>query len=109
MSEQKDYTDTGFWQKLNTFARKVGREVVEKALQLYYAAESPDTPTWAKGAIFGALAYFVSPIDAIPDVTPVVGFTDDLGVLIGAVAAVAMHITPKVKEQAAKKMSQWFD
>ena len=105
----KNYSEAGFWQKLNTFARKAGYELVEKSLQLYYAAESPDTPTWARGVIFGALAYFVAPIDAIPDVTPGIGFADDLCVLIGAVSAVAAHITPKVKEQADKKMAEWFD
>ena len=59
--------------------------------------------------IFGALAYFVAPIDAIPDVTPGIGFADDLCVLIGAVSAVAAHITPEVKDQAEKKMAEWFD
>ena len=56
----------------------------------------------------GALAYFISPIDAIPDPIPVIGFTDDLGVLIGAVATIAMHITPKEKKKAKKKMDEWF-
>ena len=105
----KNYSEAGFWQKLNTFARKAGHDLVEKSLQLYYAAESPDTPTWARGVIFGALAYFVAPIDAIPDVTPGIGFADDLCVLIGAVSAVAAHITPEVKDQADKKMAEWFD
>ena len=105
----KNYSDAGFWQKLNTFARKAGRELVEKSLQLYYAAESPDTPTWARGVVFAALAYFVAPIDAIPDVTPGIGFADDLCVLIGAVSAVAAHITPEVKRQAADKLTEWFD
>ena len=109
MDKQKDYTNAGFWQKLNTFARKAGHDLVEKSLQLYFAAESPDTPAWAKGVVFGALAYFVSPIDAIPDVTPGIGFADDLCVLIGAVSAVAAHITPEVKDQADKKMAEWFD
>ena len=109
MDEQQEYTNAGFWQKLNTFARKAGHDLVEKSLQLYYAAESPDTPTWARGVIFGALAYFVAPIDAIPDVTPGIGFADDLCVLIGAVSAVAAHITPEVKDQADKKMAEWFD
>ena len=105
----KNYSEAGFWQKLNTFARKAGHNLVEKSLQLYFAAESPDTPTWARGVVFGALAYFVSPIDAIPDVTPGIGFADDLCVLIGAVSAVAAHITPEVKDQADKKMAEWFD
>ena len=105
----KNYSEAGFWQKLNTFARKAGHNLVEKSLQLFYAAESPDTPVWAKGVVMGALAYFISPIDAIPDPIPVIGFTDDLGVLIGAVATIAAHITPKEKKKAAEKMAEWFD
>ena len=66
----KNYNEAGFFQKLNIFARIAGHILVEKALQLYYAAESKDTPKWAKGVVMGALAYFVSPIDAIPDVIP---------------------------------------
>ena len=56
MNELKDYTNAGFWQKLNTFARKrAGHNFVEKSRQRYYAAESPETPTWARGVILGAL------------------------------------------------------
>ena len=44
----KNYSEAGFWQKLNTFARKAGHNLVEKSLQLYYAAESPDTPSLGK-------------------------------------------------------------
>ncbi len=105
----KDFSEADFWQKIKTFARKAGRDVIEKALWLYYTAESKDTPKWAKATVFAALAYFISPIDAIPDPTPVFGFTDDLGVLISTVAAIAMHITPKAKKQAAEQMVGWFD
>ena len=105
----KNYSEAGFWQKLNTFARIAGHTLVKQSLQLYYAAESKDTPKWAKGVVMGALAYFVSPIDAVPDVIPGIGFTDDWGVLIGAVATIAAHITGKEKKKAAEKMAEWFD
>ena len=107
MADRKDHND--LWQKIASYARIAGREVVEKALWLFYTAESSATPKWAKGVIFAALAYFIAPIDAIPDLTPGIGFTDDLGVLISGIAAIAMHITPKVKEQAKKKMAEWFE
>ena len=107
MTDRKDCTD--LWQKIAGYARIAGREVVEKALWLFYTAESSTTPKWAKGVIFAALAYFIAPIDAIPDLTPGIGFTDDLGVLISGIAAIGMHITPKVKDQAKKKMAEWFE
>ena len=74
---EKKYTEDSFWDKVVKFAKTAGREVIEKALWLYYAAQQPNTPLWAKTAIYGALGYFISPIDAIPDITPVIGYADD--------------------------------
>jgi uncharacterized membrane protein YkvA (DUF1232 family) len=105
---EKDYSEESFWEKLKNFALKAGAEVVEKALWLFYAAQSPETPTWAKAVIYGALGYFISPIDAIPDVVPIVGFSDDLGVLVAAIAACSSYISQEVKDKAKQKMRDWF-
>jgi uncharacterized membrane protein YkvA (DUF1232 family) len=102
------YSEADFWHKLRRFARKAGREVVEKALWLYYALERPETPAWAKRTIIGALVYFVLPFDLVADLAPLVGFTDDLSVLLVAVSTVAAYITPAVKEQARQKTREWF-
>lgn len=82
--------------------------MIEKALWLYYAAQQPNTPVWAKTLIYGALAYFVLPVDAVPDAIPVVGFTDDLGALAAALGTVSMYVTDQVKTMAAEKMKEWF-
>ncbi|WP_394391061.1 YkvA family protein [Shewanella woodyi] len=103
------YSEEGFWLKVKQFAVKAGREVIDNALCLYYAAKRPDTPKWAKTIIFGALAYFITPLDAIPDLTPMVGFTDDLGALAAALAMVAMYVDDTIKNQAAEKSAAWFD
>lgn len=105
----KDFDDDSFWSKIRNFAVTAGREVIEKALWLYYAAQSSNTPLWAKTTIYGALAYFIFPLDAIPDMVPVVGYTDDLGTLAAAVGTVSLYITSEVKAQAKKKLSDWFD
>lgn len=102
------YSESGYWKKLKGYAAKAGREVVERSLQLYYAAQAEGTPRWAKTVIYGALGYFISVIDAVPDITPIVGYTDDLGVLVAALAAVAMYVTPEVKTQAQHKTTAWF-
>lgn len=102
------YSESRFWKKLRGYGRVAGRAVLERALQLYYAAQSPDTPVWARTAIYGALGYFISVIDAVPDITPFVGYTDDLGVLAAALAAVAAHVTPEVKARAAATLERWF-
>lgn len=104
----KHYDDGGFWLKVKKFAVKAGGEIIEKALILYYTLKDSDTPKWAKTTIIGALGYFISPIDAIPDFTPVVGFADDLGVLVLAVAAVAAHIKEEHKKKAVERLKILF-
>jgi uncharacterized membrane protein YkvA (DUF1232 family) len=103
-----DSSGESFWEKFKRFAIKAGKEAIEKALLLYYAARSPKTPAWAKTTCYGALGYFISPIDAIPDITPVVGFADDLGVLVLALTTVAAYIDQKVRDKATSKMKSWF-
>jgi uncharacterized membrane protein YkvA (DUF1232 family) len=107
-ARSNEFSNTGFWNKLFKFAKSAGKEVVEKALLLYFALQAPGTPAWAKTVIIGALGYFISPIDAIPDLTPVIGYSDDLGVLAMALAAVATHITAEIKAKAAAKLADWF-
>ncbi|MEM8661756.1 MAG: YkvA family protein [Pseudomonadota bacterium] len=105
---QQAFTENRFWQKLRRYATTAGREVVEKALLLFYAAQEEQAPRWAKATIAGALGYFIIPIDAIADLTPGVGYADDLGVLVLAIAAVASYINDDVREKANAKMRAWF-
>ena len=102
------FSEQGFWSKLKLYARSAGKEVVEKALLLYYAAQEEKAPAWAKATIAGALGYFIVPLDAIADLTPAVGYADDLGVLALAIAAVATYINDDVREKAASKLQDWF-
>ncbi|MGF1769549.1 DUF1232 domain-containing protein [Enterovibrio makurazakiensis] len=111
MSDNKyldEYSEDSFWTKARNFAQKAGYDVLEKALKLYYSATDEDTPKWAKTTIFAALGYFITPIDAIPDLTPAVGFSDDLGVLVAAAAAVVMHVKTEHSEKASEKLDHWF-
>lgn len=104
-----NYDEVRFWEKIKKFAKKAGREVLETAVILYYALQDPTTPLWAKTVIVGALGYFISPIDAIPDVIPVIGYSDDLLVLAGALATVAACITPEHKSKAKNTVKEWLD
>ena len=106
--DEQYYSQHGFWNKLRNFARTAGREVVEHALSLYYTAQAPETPAWAKTIIYGVLGYFILPVDAIPDLIPVVGFSDDLAALVAALAVVEIHVTPEIKNRAKKKAAEWF-
>jgi uncharacterized membrane protein YkvA (DUF1232 family) len=105
---EEAFSERGFWVKLKTYAKSAGKEVVEKALLLFYAAQEEKAPKWAKATIAGALGYFIVPLDAIADFTPAVGYADDLGVLVLAIAAVATYINDDVKDKTAARMTAWF-
>lgn len=104
----KHYSEESFWQKVKKYALALGKEFVEKALWLYYAGLKESTPVWAKAVIVATLGYFIWPMDAIPDFTPVVGFADDLGALSTAVITLAAYIDDEVREKTAAKLRDWF-
>jgi uncharacterized membrane protein YkvA (DUF1232 family) len=108
MAEPTDFSDDSFWSKLKNFALAAGKEVIEKALTLYYCYQDPDTPKMVKVAILGALTYFISPFDAVPDITPLLGYADDLGVLAATISLVAIHIKPEHVQKARAKIKEWF-
>jgi uncharacterized membrane protein YkvA (DUF1232 family) len=102
------FTDGSFWEKLKKGAKKAGGEVVYACLLLYFVLQKPDVPLWAKGIIISALGYFILPLDAIPDITPGVGYTDDLGAVIVALGQVAIYIDEDVRKKALDKTRDWF-
>lgn len=102
------YSEDSLKAKLARFARAAGRELVEKVLILYHTLRSPSTPKWARAAILGALGYFISPIDTLPDLIPGVGYTDDLTVILAALVTVASHITPEIKAKAREQVARLF-
>ena len=96
--------DKSFWQKVKSVLMKAGVEVIKLALTLYYCMRDDDTPQWAKGIIIGALIYFVSPVDTVPDFLPG-GYAEDLVVLGAAAATVVAHIKPEHRARA----QAWVD
>ena len=105
---EEAFSERRFRDKLKAYAKSAGKEVVEKALLLYYAAQEEKAPKWAKATIAGALGYFIVPLDAIADFTPAVGYADDLGVLVLAIAAVAAYVNEDVRSKTATRMKAWF-
>lgn len=105
---ERFFAEDSFWEKVKTYAKSAGEGALEPALKMYYAAVDQDTPAWAKTTIYGALGYFILPIDAIPDLAPVVGYTDDVGVLCAALAATAANIKEEHVAKAKDTLKQWF-
>jgi uncharacterized membrane protein YkvA (DUF1232 family) len=91
-ARDEDTVRRGFWAKVKQVG--AGLPFAEDLLAAYYCAFDRDTPLQVKAALIGALAYFVLPFDVIPDVLPVIGFTDDAAVLATAIRLVAGSITP---------------
>jgi uncharacterized membrane protein YkvA (DUF1232 family) len=87
-----------FWRKLIGVASRI--PFAEDLLAAYYCAFDRATPLQVKATLVGAIAYFVLPFDAIPDVLPVLGFTDDAAVLMTALKLVASSIQPVHREAA---------
>ena len=102
------YDDKNFWSKSKQVVKKAGRKVVETALTLFYCMQDRDTPYWAKAVIAGMLGYFISPIDAIPDILGPIGYTDDLGVFMAAMGTIGVYIKPEHKNVAKNKCAEWF-
>jgi uncharacterized membrane protein YkvA (DUF1232 family) len=96
------------WKKIGRYARQAGIKTVYAVLLMYYAFRRKETPRWAKSIIVGTLGYFLSPIDGIPDLTPVIGYTDDLGVLMFGLVSIAAFINQDVRELARHRLKVWF-
>lgn len=93
-----------FWQKLRALAARL--PFAEDLLAAHYCAFDRQTPVHVKAALVGAIAYFVLPADVVPDVLPVIGYTDDAAMLAGAIKLVASHITPDHREAARQKLAR---
>lgn len=94
--------------KINQTFGKLGQKVIYTVLLLYYAYRNANTPSWAKNIIIGALGYFLSPIDAIPDLSPFLGYTDDLGILSFGLVTIACYINTDVRTKAEEKLKNFF-
>jgi uncharacterized membrane protein YkvA (DUF1232 family) len=93
-----------FW----STAKRAGRQIpfMDEVVAAYYCALDKDTPLRAKGILMAALAYFVLPTDAVPDVFFGIGFTDDIAVLTAAFAAIRAHLKPAHREAARAALSE---
>lgn len=94
--------------KILSFIQKrvkaLGVRLIYSILLMVYAYQSERTPVWARRIILGALAYLLSPIDSIPDLTPFIGFTDDLGIISFGLVSIACYINSEVREKAKAKL-----
>ncbi|MEX2542770.1 MAG: YkvA family protein [Trueperaceae bacterium] len=99
----KDYNEAGFWVTVRRHAAKWGRAMLVEILTLYYCMVDPATPLKSKTIIAGALAYTVFPADLIPDLLPVVGWSDDAAMIAWAGFEVLKSVSDEHRERAHTK------
>ena len=94
----------GFWPKMRRTAARI--PFAQQAVAAWYAAQDPKTPLAAKGLLLGALAYFVMPVDAIPDIFAGIGYTDDAAVITALLALVGANIKRRHRDQAEEALER---
>jgi len=107
-SYQKDFSFNGLMSKIKETAKRAGLKAIYMALLLYYALESPTCTALDKAIIYGALGYFISPLDLVPDILPLVGLSDDIAVLAWAYSRIRHNVSDMTREKAKTKLKIWF-
>lgn len=102
LAKDRDSVRRRFWGKFKRVAASL--PFAEDLLSAYYCAFDLKTPRHVQAALLGAIAYFILPCDFIPDMLPVLGFTDDAAVLATAIRLVAAHIAPEHREAARARL-----
>lgn len=103
------YNEQNLISKISKFAKKAGLNTTYYVLLLYNMLISKAISIADKAIVVGALGYFISPFDIIPDFIIGTGFVDDASTLVLALTAVANSITPAIKKIAKKELHKWFD
>ncbi len=93
MARDAKVVKTGFWRKVRSTLGKV--PFTEDVVAAYYCATDRNTPGYVKAILMGAIAYFVIPLDVIPDFIVGLGFTDDAAVLMAALSVIRKHLKPE--------------
>jgi len=104
LAEDRESVRRRFWTKLKRVVAKL--PFAEDLLAAYYCAFDKQTPRHVQAALLGAIAYFVLPFDFVPDMLPVLGFTDDAAILATAIRMVAGHITQEHRDAARSALNR---
>jgi uncharacterized membrane protein YkvA (DUF1232 family) len=107
LAKDRESVRKRFWLKLKRVVARL--PFAEDLLAAYYCAFDRETPHHVQAALLGAVAYFILPFDFVPDVLPVLGFTDDAAVLATAIRLVASHITSDHREAARAALKRVID
>ncbi|HGY5554836.1 MAG TPA: YkvA family protein [Prochlorococcus sp.] len=93
---------------LQKVLRQAGRSLAKPALEAMEMLLDESTPAQARLTMLAALTYLLMPIDLVPDLIPVAGFSDDLVALSAVIGLWSNHMTPQIRNRARSKLDRWF-
>lgn len=100
---QKWYSDSKMNEKLKLVGKRIGATILYPVLLLYNLFRAPSTTIGEKMAIVAPLAYFIMPLDMIPDALATfagAGYVDDGAAVMACVKALSSSITLEIQDQA---------
>jgi uncharacterized membrane protein YkvA (DUF1232 family) len=90
--DRANFVDENLWSKLQRVGKKIS--FAKDILALYSYLRDPEVSWHRKAIVVMGLVYFISPIDAIPDIAPFVGYLDDLGVITALIKFLGSELVP---------------
>ena len=105
---EQHYNDSSFLDKVTKYGKLIGINALYKAVQLWFVMQKPDVPAATKAVIMGALGYLIAPLDFLPDLMPVLGYTDDLVAITFALIKVQGYIDDEVERKFKKLLAKIF-
>lgn len=108
LTYQDKFSNDNLLLKLQHYGRDIGLTVLYNVLQLWYVLQKPEVPAKNKAVIMGALGYLITPLDFIPDLTPILGYNDDAAAILFALYMVRQYVDDEVKAQAKARLAKIF-
>ena len=105
---EQHYNDSSFLDKITKYGKLIGINALYKAVQLWFVLQKPDVPASTKAVIMGALGYLIAPLDFLPDLMPVLGYTDDFVAITFALIKVQGYIDEEVERKSKKLLAKIF-
>lgn len=108
LTYQDKFSKDNLLLKLQHYGRDIGLTVLYNVLQLWYVLQKPEVPAKNKAVIMGALGYLITPLDFIPDLTPILGYNDDAAAILFTIYMVRQYVDDEVKAQAKARLAKIF-
>ena len=105
---EQHYNDSSFLDKITKYGKLIGINALYKAVQLWFVLQKPDVPASTKAVIMGVLGYLIAPLDFLPDLMPVLGYTDDFAAITFALIKVQGYIDEEVERKSKNLLAKIF-